>query len=75
VSHVRKRLLSTAEAAQRMNVAEITVRLWRWNEDENQPPYIRIGPRRIGYDPDVLDAWIAARTVTPRAKRIRKRKQ
>jgi predicted DNA-binding transcriptional regulator AlpA len=58
-------LISTADAAARLGVAEITMRLWRWQDNPHQPPYVRIGSRGVRYDVAVLDAWMANRTHKP----------
>lgn len=58
-------LITTADAARRLGVAEITMRLWRWRDNPSQPPYVRIGSRGIRYDVTALDAWQASRTHKP----------
>jgi predicted DNA-binding transcriptional regulator AlpA len=65
-------LISTAEAAARIGVAEITMRKWRWLDNPHQPPYVKCGPRRIRYEVAALDAWKASRTHKPGTKPARK---
>lgn len=61
-------LLSTAEAAARLGLAEITVRLWRWRDNPHQPPYVRIGSRGVKYRAGDLDKWLESRTHKPGSK-------
>jgi len=61
-------LLSTTEAAARIGRAEITLRLWRWQDNPNQPPYVRVGSRGVKYRAGDLDQWIASRTHQPGSK-------
>jgi predicted DNA-binding transcriptional regulator AlpA len=61
-------LLTTTEAAARIGVAEVTVRMWRWRDDPHQPPYVRVGARGVKYRADALDQWIASRTHQPGTK-------
>jgi hypothetical protein len=61
-------LISTADAAARIGVAEITMRLWRWQDNPHQPPYVRIGARGVRYSVAVLDSWMANRTHKPGTK-------
>lgn len=61
-------LLTTTEAAARIGVAEITVRLWRWRDNPAQPPYVRIGTRGVKYRARDLDAWLASRVHKPGSK-------
>jgi predicted DNA-binding transcriptional regulator AlpA len=61
-------LISTADAAARIGMAEITLRLWRWRDNPHQPPYVRIGPHRVRYDVAALDKWLESRTHQPGSK-------
>ena len=61
-------LLTTTEAAARIGVAEITMRLWRWRDNSQQPPYIRLGTRGVKYRAGDLEKWIASRVHTPGTK-------
>ena len=58
-------LMSTAEAAARIGVAEITMRLWRWRDNPQQPPYVRVGTRGVKYRAADLESYLARRTYTP----------
>lgn len=66
-----EQLISTAAAAARLGLAEITLRLWRWRDNPHQPPYVRCGSR-VKYRPDDLDRWIASRTHKPGTKPAKK---
>jgi predicted DNA-binding transcriptional regulator AlpA len=65
-------LISTAAAAARIGVAEITMRLWRWRDNPHQPPYVRVGARGVRYEVGALDAWLASRTHKPGSKAAEK---
>lgn len=65
-------LVNTADAAARIGVAEITLRLWRWRDNPHQPPYVRVGANRIRYDVAALDAYTASRTHKPGTKARKK---
>ena len=65
-------LVSTADAAARIGMAEITLRLWRWRDNPHQPPYVRIGARGVRYDVGALDKWLASRTHKPGTKPTKK---
>jgi predicted DNA-binding transcriptional regulator AlpA len=67
-------LITTAEAAARIGMAEITLRLWRWRENPHQPPFVRIGARSVRYDVAALDKWLAARTHNPGRKKVSPRR-
>ncbi len=54
--------LSTAEAAQRINGSEETLRKWR--KERRGIPYLRWG-RSIRYRTSDVVAWMEANTVTP----------
>lgn len=65
-------LLSTKAAASRLGIAEITLRIWRWQRNPNQPPWVRVGSRIVKYDPAALDAWKKSRTHNPSRKVAKK---
>jgi hypothetical protein len=65
-------LISTADAARRIGVAEITMRLWRWRDNPHQPPYVRIGARGVRYSVTELDSWLSSRTHKPGTKNVKK---
>ncbi len=56
-----KKLLSTKEAAKHIGRAEVTLRLWRWQKNPHQPPWIRVGSRGVAYDIADLDAYLESR--------------
>jgi excisionase family DNA binding protein len=56
------RLLKPEEAAERLNVS---LRFIRRLCHERRVPYTKVG-RLVRFDPDELDAWIAAHRIVPR---------
>jgi len=62
-----EKLISTADAAARIGLAEITLRLWRWRDNPAQPPYVKCGSR-VRYRARDLDQWITSRTHKPGTK-------
>lgn len=52
------RLLTTAQLADRLQVPESTLR--RWRMDGRGPVVTWLSPRRAGYRPADVDAWLAA---------------
>jgi hypothetical protein len=65
-------LLSTKAAASRLGLAEITLRIWRWQCNPNQPPWVRVGSRSVKYDPAALAVWQQSRTHHPSRKIAKK---
>lgn len=57
---VTERLLTPAEAAERLGMPEPTLRHWR--NARTGPDYVRVG-RHVRYEAAALDAWIAAQRV------------
>lgn len=64
----REGLIDTIQAAARIGVAPITMRLWRWRRNPHQPPFVRVGARSIRYESAALDEWLASRTHKPSRK-------
>lgn len=56
-------LLSPAEAAAILGVAEETLSQWRYRRCG--PPFIRVGRRFVRYPADELASWLAAHRVDP----------
>lgn len=54
--------------AKRLGVSPRT--LQRWRVEGNGPPYVRVGARRVAYDPQKSDEWAAARTFAHRAAEL-----
>ena len=53
-------VLLEAEAAERVRLSKRSLqrgRLEGWG-----PPFVQLGPRRLGYTIEALDAWLASRT-------------
>ncbi|MBP0445020.1 hypothetical protein J8J14_09530 [Roseomonas sp. SSH11] len=63
-----KQYLDEAAEARRINVSPRT--LQRWRADGNGPPYIRVGARRVAYDPQKTDEWLASRSFAHRAAEL-----
>lgn len=61
-------LLTPEEAAKRLNNTPRT--LSRWRRQGAGPPFVRCGPRRIGYPESGLTKWCDARTFTSRAEEL-----
>jgi hypothetical protein len=64
-------LLTEADVARMFQMHPITLRMWRSNQVADQPPYIKFpgevsGPVR--YSKRALEAWMARRTVDPKAR-------
>jgi hypothetical protein len=65
------RLLSTAEAAERLNVQPQTLRAWR--SSGVGPVYVRLGHKRtarVGYREADLASWLEARSFTSTAQEV-----
>lgn len=56
-------LLRTKEVERLIGFASGTLAVLRHKRSPNQPPYITVGSRSIRYDPAVVQAWLASRTV------------
>lgn len=41
--------------------------LQRWRTEGIGPPYVKVGPRRVGYRIEDVDRWLAERVVTSTA--------
>jgi len=65
-------LVNTADAARHIGLAEITLRVWRSEDNPHQPPYVRVGARGVRYDTAALDQWLKSRTHKPGSKSRRK---
>lgn len=63
----QKRLLDIAGAAEYLHIPERTIRRY---VAERRIPHLRIGPRRLWFDPAQLDAWIASCEVAAEPDRI-----
>jgi predicted DNA-binding transcriptional regulator AlpA len=44
--------------------------LQRWRNTGDGPPFVRLGPRRVGYRPPDVERWLKARTFTSRAAEL-----
>ena len=61
-------ILRPGETAKRLNITPRT--LARWRVSGIGPPYVRVGPRCIGYLPADIDRWADARRFTSRAAEL-----
>lgn len=64
-STMSKPLITPAEAAILCGVSTHTLAEWR--RLKKGPPYVRPKNSRPKYDPEVLEAWKKANTITPEA--------
>ena len=60
-----EQLVSAAEAAKILGVAEQTLRGWRFENRSDQPAYVQVG-RLVRYRPSVLQQWILDREHRPK---------
>jgi predicted DNA-binding transcriptional regulator AlpA len=56
-----RRVLTEAEAAERLGIALSTLRRWRY--DAKGPTYVKLGTHRVGYRLAAIEKWLEARTV------------
>lgn len=52
-------LLTEVDVAKWLNVSHRTIQNWRWRG--GGPAFMKLG-NSVRYDPDVIEAWIAARS-------------
>jgi len=57
------RFLTPAQVAAEYGVPVGTLADWRLKG--TGPAYVRLGPQRVRYTREALDAWVTANTVTP----------
>ena len=55
------RILPETEVAERIGCSTRTLERWRQLGIGAGPPYVRVGPRRLGYRESDLVSWIAQR--------------
>lgn len=60
-------LMKSEEAEKMLGLKPNTLRTWRSRKTPGQPPYVRIGPSAVRYDPEALLDYIDSRTVSPRS--------
>ena len=53
-------VLSPAQASEAIGVPVRTLEQWRWRRIG--PPFVKLG-KRVGYRPEDVQAWLAARRV------------
>jgi hypothetical protein len=56
-------LLTTKEAAARLNKHPVTLWKWRQLEDHGGLPFVRVSARTVGYRESAIEALLNARTV------------
>lgn len=62
VSAEKKTLLTTAECASLLGVAEVT--LYEWRKERKGPPFLHIGERIVRYVRDDVLAWAKTHQIT-----------
>jgi predicted DNA-binding transcriptional regulator AlpA len=55
------KVLRAPEAAQYLGLSKSTLAKMRLRGGPDTPPFVKLGPRSVGYCVDVLDAWLHAR--------------
>lgn len=58
-------LLTTADAAARVGLSPVTLKVWRWQKNPHAPPYVTVGARNIRYSAVALERWKESRTHRP----------
>ena len=58
----REPLLTPVEVAARLNVSVHTITTWR-SRDPHRLPFVRLSTHCVRYRPEVIDAYIAERSV------------
>lgn len=65
------KILSEDETSEQIGAPPRTLQRWRANGDG--PPYVRLGPRRIGYRAEDVATWLESRTYKHRAHELNRR--
>jgi len=60
MAHDTPTLLTVEQLATRLSVTQSAIRHMVYRR---QVPFIRVGPRRLRFDPAEIDAWLAAQRV------------
>ena len=62
------KLVTQEELAERSGVAVRTVE--RWRSTGEGPNFVRIGPRKVAYREEAIEAWLSANTFPHRAAEL-----
>ena len=54
------KILSTRQVIELTGLSRVTI--WRYERDGDFPSRLRLGPKRVGYRSDEIDAWIESRS-------------
>lgn len=60
-SPVEPRIVTRCELIERYGIVVSHMTLWRWERKGLFPKRVRIGPRRVAWRADEIEAWLAAR--------------
>ncbi len=64
-------LLTTKQLAEKLGISVATIERWRANNEQNQPPYIRLSSGAIRYNPTDIQKWLDSRTAqTDKSKAV-----
>ncbi len=63
-----RKLVAQEEVAERLGLSVRTVERWRVTGEG--PAFVRIGPRRVAYQEEAIEAWLAANTFPHRAAEL-----
>jgi len=64
-----RKILCVKEAAKYLNVHKSVLDKWRTRKPEPYgPPFLYVGAKKVGYPADLLDAWVQAQLIRPRAR-------
>lgn len=65
VSREPDELLTTEDAAARVGVSPVTLKVWRWRRNPHAPPHVTVGARSVRYSASELERWKQLRTHQP----------
>ena len=68
MTDVHDELLTTEAAADRVGLSPVTLKVWRWQQNQHAPPHITVGARNIRYSAAAIEEWKASRTHQPGSK-------
>lgn len=58
-------LIDTATAAGILGVSHWTLRAWRTQDNPQNPPFVRVGPKAVRYSRAALARWAESRQCQP----------
>jgi predicted DNA-binding transcriptional regulator AlpA len=65
VSREPDQMLTTEDAAARVGLSPVTLKVWRWRRNPHAPPHVTVGARNIRYSAAQLERWKERRTHQP----------